>query len=132
MAVVILLSDFVDGTSMALAEDTDAPDLNAFMTANQGRLWASVQQRRQQKQLTVLRRGPGTIYFARDTAAAATVEAYLSCDTGSAAEQAAHTAMQNACVEIAPHVGTDGERHTLLDGQLRGLTPQARVQGFGE
>ena len=41
MAVVTLLSDFIDGTSMALAEDTDAADLNAFMTANQGRLWAS-------------------------------------------------------------------------------------------
>ena len=132
MAVVILLSDFVDGTSMALAEETDAPDLNAFMTANQGRLWASVQHRRQQKQLTAVRRGPGTIYFARDTAAAAAVEAYLSCDTGSAAEQAAHTAMRNAGVEIAPHVGTDDERQTLLDGQLRGLTPQARAQGFGE
>ena len=32
MAVVTLLSDFIDGTSMALAEDTDAADLNAFMT----------------------------------------------------------------------------------------------------
>ena len=50
MAVVTLLSDFIDGTSMALAEDTDAADLNAFMTANQGRLWASVQQRRRQRQ----------------------------------------------------------------------------------
>ena len=40
MAVVTLLSDFVDGSSMALAEDTDASDLNAFMTGNQGRLWA--------------------------------------------------------------------------------------------
>ena len=61
MAVVILLSDFVDGTSMALAEETDAPDLNAFMTANQGQLWASVLHRRQQKQRTAGRRGPGTI-----------------------------------------------------------------------
>lgn len=55
MAVVTLLSDFVDGTSMALAEDTDAADLNAFMTANQGRLWASVQQRRRQRQQTIER-----------------------------------------------------------------------------
>ena len=58
MAVVTLLSDFVDGSSMALAEDTDASDLNAFMTANQGRLWASVQQRRRQKQLCLLYTSP--------------------------------------------------------------------------
>ena len=38
-ATVTLLSDFVDGTSMALMEETDAVDLNAFMTANQGGLW---------------------------------------------------------------------------------------------
>ena len=36
-ATVTLLSDFVDGTSMALMEETDTLDLNAFMTANQGR-----------------------------------------------------------------------------------------------
>ena len=131
MAVVILLSDFVDGTSMALAEDTDAADLNAFMTANQGRLWASVQQRRRQQQLTGVRRGPGTVYFARDEEAAATVETYLRCDTGSPEEGRALEAMQTAGVEIAPHVGSDGERKSLLDGQLRGLTPQARAEGFG-
>ena len=45
MAVVTLLSDFVDGSSMALAEDTDAPTLNDYMTGSQGRLWAGVQQR---------------------------------------------------------------------------------------
>ena len=33
MAVVTLLSDFVDGTSMALSEDTEAETLNAYMTA---------------------------------------------------------------------------------------------------
>jgi hypothetical protein len=131
MAVVTLLSDFVDGSSMALAEDTDASDLNAFMTANQGRLWASVQQRRRQKQLTGMRRGPGTVFFARDQRAAAAVENYLRCDTGSQDEQHALEAMQKAGVEIAPHVGSDGERRVLLDGQLRGLTPQAKVQGFG-
>jgi len=131
MAVVILLSDFVDGTSMALAEDTDAADLNAFMTANQGRLWASVQQRRRQQQLTGVRRGPGTVYFARYEEAAETVETYLRCDTGSPEEGRALEAMQTAGVEIAPHVGSDGERKSLLDGQLRGLTPQARAEGFG-
>ena len=49
MAVVTLLSDFVDGSSMALAEDTDAPTLNDYMTGSQGRLWAGVQQRRRQR-----------------------------------------------------------------------------------
>ena len=132
MAVVILLSDFVDGTSMALAEETDVSDLNAFMTANQGRLWASVQQRRRQKKLTGVRRGPGTVYFARDAAAAATVEDYLCCDTGSPEEAAAMQAMQAAGVEIAPHVGADAERKALLNGQLRALTPQAKAKGFGE
>ena len=89
MAVVTLLSDFIDGTSMALAEDTDAADLNAFMTANQGRLWASVQQRRRQRQQTIERRGPGTVYFAADAPGAAAVERYLGSDTGSAEEEAA-------------------------------------------
>ena len=131
MAVVTLLSDFVDGSSMALAEDTDASDLSAFMTANQGRLWASVQQRRLQKQLTGVRHGPGTVFFARDHRAAAAVEKYLRCDTGSQEEQQALEAMHKAGVEIAPHIGSDGERKFLLDGQLRALTPQAKVQGFG-
>jgi hypothetical protein len=81
MAVVTLLSDFIDGTSMALAEDTDAADLNAFMTANQGRLWASVQQRRRQRQQTIERRGPGTVYFAADAPGAAAVERYLGLFT---------------------------------------------------
>jgi hypothetical protein len=129
MAVVTLLSDFIDGTSMALAEDTDAADLNAFMTANQGRLWASVHQRRRQRRQTIERRGPGTVYFAADTPGAAAVERYLSSDTGSAEEAAAMQAMKTAGVEIAPHVGADRERDALLNGQLRGLT--AKAEGFG-
>ena len=131
MAVVTLLSDFIDGTSMALAEDTDAADLNAFMTANQGRLWASVQQRRRQRRQTVVRRGPGTVYFAADATGAATVERYLSSETGSAEEATAMQAMQAAGVEIAPHVGADRERDALLNGRLRGLTDQAKAEGFG-
>ena len=110
MAVVTLLSDFIDGTSMALAEDTDAADLNSFMTANQGRLWASVQQRRLQRQQTIKRRGPGTVYFAADAPGAAAVERYLGSETGSAEEAAALQAMRSAGVEIAPHVGADRER----------------------
>ena len=38
MAVITLLSDFVDGTSMALAEDTELDNLNDYMTQSQGRL----------------------------------------------------------------------------------------------
>ena len=131
MAVVTLLSDFIDGTSMALAEDTDAADLNAFMTANQGRLWASVQQRRRQRGQTIVRRGPGTVYFAVDATGASAVEQYLSCETGSAEEKSAMQAMQAAGVDIAPHVGADRERNALLNGRLRGLTAQAQAKGFG-
>ena len=133
MAVVTLLSDFIDGTSMALAEDTDAADLNAFMTANQGRLWASVQQRRRQRQQTIERRGPGTVYFAADAPGAAAVERYLGSDTGSAEEAAALQAMRSAGVEIAPHVGADRERDVLLNGRLKDLTAQAKAKakGFG-
>jgi len=131
MAVVTLLSDFIDGTSMALAEDTDAADLNAFMTANQGRLWASVQHRRRQRRQTTERRGPGTVYFAADATGAAAVERYLRSDTGSDAEASALQAMQTAGVEIAPHVGADHERDALLNGRLRGLTAQAKAEGFG-
>ena len=125
MAVVTLLSDFVDGTSMALAEDTDAE------SRSQGRLWAGVQQRRRQKGLTVIRRGPGTVYFARDAAAAHAVEIYLQSDTGSDNERKSVEAMQAARVEIAPHVGADAERDVLLKGQLRDLTAQAQARGFG-
>ena len=131
MAVVTLLSDFIDGTSMALAEDTDAADLNAFMTANQGRLWASVQQRRRQRQQTIERRGPGTVYFAADAPGAAAVERYLGSETGSAEEAAAMQAMRSAGVEIAPHVGADRERDVLLNGRLKDLTAQAKAkEGF--
>ncbi len=131
MAVVTLLSDFVDGTSMALAEDTDAADLNAFMTTNQGRLWASVQQRRRQRQQTIERRGPGTVYFAADAPGAAAVERYLSSETGSAEETEAMQAMQTAGGEFAPHVGADRERDVLLNGRLKDLTAQAQAKGFG-
>ena len=131
MAVVTLLSDFIDGTSMALAEETDAANLNAFMTANQGRLWASVHQRRRRRRQTIERRGPGTVYFAADAQGAAAVESYLSSDTGSAEEAAAMQAMQNAGVEIAPHVGADRERDALLNGRLRGLSAQSKAKGFG-
>ena len=52
MAVVTLLSDFVDGTCMALSEDTEAGTLNIYMTTSPGQLWAGVQRRRLARQLT--------------------------------------------------------------------------------
>ena len=131
MAVVTLLSDFVDGSSMALAEDTDAPTLNDYMTRSQGRLWAGVQQRRKQRGLTTQRRGPGTVYFAPDDSSAEAVNRYLQSDTGSDEETLAFEALKTTGVEIAPHVGAEAERTALLDGKLRNLTPQARAQGFG-
>jgi len=131
MAVVTLLSDFVDGSSMALAEDTDAPTLNDYMTRSQGWLWAGVQQRRRQRGLTTTRRGPGTVYFAPDDDAAAAVNRYLQSDTGSEEEAAALTELRASTAEIAPHVGAEAERTALLDGKLRGLTAQAKATGFG-
>ena len=131
MAVVTLLSDFVDGSSMALAEDTDASTLNDYMTRSQGRLWAGVQQRRKQRGLTTQRRGPGTVYFAPDDPSAEAVNRYLQSDTGSDEETLAFEALKTTGVEIAPHVGAEAERTALLDGKLRNLTPQARAQGFG-
>ena len=131
MAVVTLLSDFVDGSSMALAEDTDAPTLNDYMTGSQGRLWAGVQQRRRQRALTTTRRGPGTVYFAPDERSAAAVNRYLQSDTGSEAEALALAELRATAAEIAPHVGAEAERIALLDGKLRGLTAQAKATGFG-
>ena len=130
MAVITLLSDFVDGTSMALVEDTDLGNLNDYMTQSQGKLWAGVQQRRRKQGLTTIRRGPGTIYFAPDETASVAVERYLQSATGSQDEKTAYLAMTKAGVSIAPHVGAEAERLALLDGQLRDLRPQAKAQGF--
>ena len=116
MAVVTLLSDFIDGTCMALSEDTDAPDLNTYMGQAPGQLWAGVQQRRQERGLTLQRQGPGTLYFAATEAAHDLVSAYLQSDTGSKQEQQCLQAMQAAGVEIAPHIGATSERESLLKG----------------
>ena len=132
MAVVTLLSDFVDGTSMALSEDTDAKDLNAYMTGAPGRLWAGVQQKRRTRGLTRRRRGPGTLYFASDDKAQALVEAYLQSDTGSEQEGSLLNDLRRVGVEIAPHVGDEAERNVLMNGQHKVLTPQARARGFGD
>ena len=131
MAVVTLLSDFVDGSSMALAEDTDAPTLNDYMTRSQGRLWAGVQQRRHQRGLTTKRRGPGTVYFAPDDLSADAVNCYLQSETGSDEEKRALELLRTTRVEMAPHVGAEAERIALLDGKLRDLSPQAKATGFG-
>ena len=131
MAVVTLLSDFVDGTCMALSEDTDAKDLNAYMTQSPGQLWAGVQQRRRARGLTRERRGPGTIYYATNDAAHALVTAYLQSETGSEQERQCMEALRTAGVEMAPHVGEAAEREALLKGQHRNLTRQAQAKGFG-
>jgi len=131
MAVVTLLSDFVDGTCMALSEDTDAKDLNAYMTQSPGQLWAGVQQRRRARGLTRERRGPGTLYYATNDAAHALVTAYLQSETGSEQERHCLEALRTAGVEMAPHVGEAAEREALLKGQHRNLTRQAQAKGFG-
>ena len=131
MAVVTLLSDFVDGTCMALSEDTDAKDLNAYMTQSPGQLWAGGQQRRRARGLTRERRGPGTLYYATNDAAHALVTAYLQSETGSKQERQCLNALRTAGVEMAPHVGEAAEREALLKGQHRNLTRQAQAKGFG-
>ncbi|MGC6482839.1 MAG: hypothetical protein ACON4T_04665 [Synechococcus sp.] len=131
MAVVTLLSDFVDGTCMALSEDTDAKDLNTYMTQSPGQLWAGVQQRRRARGLTQQRRGPGTLYYAATETNHALVTAYLQSDTGSEHERHCLEALHSAGVEIAPHVGEAAERTALLRGQHNNLTPQAQAKGFG-
>ena len=131
MAVVTLLSDFVDGTCMALSEDTEAETLNIYMTTSPGQLWAGVQRRRLARQLTRERRGPGTLYFAPTEAAQACVTAYLQSETGSPQERDLFEAMNAAGVEIAPHVGKACEREVLIRGQQRKLTRQAQAKGFG-
>ena len=131
MPVVTLLSDFVDGTSMALSEDTDAQNLNSYMVRNPGQLWAGMQQRRRARQLTRRRRGPGTLYYAPTETAQACVIAYLNSDTGSDEEQQHHQAMRARGVEIAPHVGDANERKALFSQQHGNLSRQAQAKGFG-
>ena len=131
MPVVTLLSDFVDGSSMALSEDTDATCLNTNMTTNPGQLWAGVQQRRLERGLTQRRRGPGTLYFAPNPEAQAALENFLQSITGSEDEQQQFMAMKRLGIETAPHIGEEDERSILLTGKQRPLTPQARAQGFG-
>jgi len=131
MPVVTLLSDFVDGTSMALSEDTEAPSLNHYMIRNPGQLWAGMQQRRLARNLTRRRRGPGTLYYAPTETAQACVNAYLQSETGSCEEQEQQHAMQTSGVEIAPHVGEAMERKALFSRQQRNLTRQAQAKGFG-
>lgn len=131
MPVVTLLSDFVDGSSMALSEETDASSLNAYMTTNPGQLWAGVKQRRLARGLTQQRRGPGTLYFAPNSEAQAALESFLQSETGSDIEQQQLMAMKHLGVETGPHIGEPDERSILLTGKQRPLTPQARAEGFG-
>ena len=131
MPVVTLLSDFVDGSCMALSEETDASSLNAYMTTYPGHLWSGVKQRRLARGLTQQRRGPGTLYFAPSSEAQAALEGFLQSDTGSEAEQEQLMTMKRFGVETSPHIGEADERSVLLTGHQRPLTPQARARGFG-
>ena len=131
MPVVTLLSDFVDGTSMALSEDTEASSLNSYMVRNPGQLWAGMQQRRLRRHLTRRRRGPGTLYYAPSETAQACVNDYLQSETGSDEEQKQRQAMEASGVEIAPHVGEAMERKALFSRQQSNLTRQAQAKGFG-
>ena len=131
MPVVTLLSDFVDGTSMALSEDTEAQSLNSYMVRSPGQLWAGMQQRRLARNLTRRRRGPGTLYYAPTETAQASVAAYLQTDTGSDEEERQQQAMQASGVEIAPHVGEAMERKALFSRRQLKLTRQAQAKGFG-
>ena len=116
-ATVTLLSDFVDGTSMALMEETDTLDLNAFMTANQGRLWGDVQRKRLDRGLTTKSQGPGTLYYCANQTGLNALQKYLQAFTGSADEAHWMSQMQRAGVQIAPHIGESAERARLLDKQ---------------
>ena len=129
-ATVTLLSDFVDGTSMALMEETDTVDLNAFMTANQGRLWGDMQRKRRERGLTTKRQGPGTLYYCANQTGLDALQEYLKAITGSADEAHWMSQMQQAGVQFAPHIGASAERSMLLDKQQhqRGSRP---AQGFG-
>ena len=116
-ATVTLLSDFIDGTSMALMEETDAEDLNAFMTASQGRLWGDVQKKRRAKGLTSKRLGPGTLYFCSNEEGLSALQNFLESETNSKNEQRWLDEMRKNNVQIAPHVGSESERRVLIGGQ---------------
>ncbi|QNJ19553.1 hypothetical protein SynA1825c_01246 [Synechococcus sp. A18-25c] len=126
MSVVTLLSDFIDGTSMALSEHTDQPSLNDYMTSAAGQLWAGTQQRRLRRNLTRQRRGPGTLFFAPNDKANASVTAYLQSETGSSQEAAWQERMQQQGVEIAPHVGDAHERQVLVKGESAPVDPSSK------
>ena len=116
-ATVTLLSDFIDGTSMALMEETDAEDLNAFMTASQGRLWGDVQKKRRARGLTSKRLGPGTLYFCSNDQGLLALQNYLESETNSKNEQKWMKEMKQNNVQIAPHIGSESERRVILGGK---------------
>ena len=116
-ATVTLLSDFIDGTSMALMEETDAIDLNAFMTAIQGRLWGDVQKKRRARGLTSKRLGPGTLYFCSNEQGLSALQNYLESETNSKDEENWLYEMKKNNVQIFPHIGSESERRVLLGGQ---------------
>ena len=131
MAVVTLLSDFVDGGSMALSEETDASSLSVYMTTHPGRLWSGVKKRRLARGLTRKRRGPGTLYFAPNSEAQKALEDFLQTDTGSEHENQQLMTMKRLGIEISPHIAEEKERSVLIKGKQISLTPRAQARGFG-
>ena len=102
---------------MALMEETDTLDLNAFMTANQGRLWGDMQRKRRERGLTTKRQGPGMLYYCANQTGLDALQKYLQAITGSADEAHWMSQMQRSGVQIAPHIGASSERAKLLDEQ---------------
>ena len=126
-STVTLLSDFVDGTSMALMEETDAPDLNTFMTSSQGRLWGDVLKKRHARGLTPKRQGPGTLYFCSNEQGLTALQHYLESETNSTEEQHWLKEMKKLGVQTAPHIGSAAERQALLNRSQRHVK---RAKGF--
>ena len=126
-STVTLLSDFVDGTSMALMEETDAPDLNTFMTASQGRLWSDVLKKRRDRGLTPKRQGPGTLYFCSNEPGLTALQHYLESETNSTEEQHWLEEMKKRGVQTAPHIGSAAEQQALLN---RSQEKVKRAKGF--
>ena len=116
-STVTLLSDFIDGTSMALMEETNAENLNAFMTGSQGRLWSDVLKKRRARGLTSKRLGPGTLYFCSNARGLSALQNYLESETNSKDEENWLDEMKKNNVQISPHIGSESERRVLLGGQ---------------
>ena len=108
-------------------EETDAPDLNTFMTASQGRIWADVLKKGSDRGLTQKRQGPGTLYFCSNEQGLTALQQYLEPETNSTEEQHWLEEMKKRGVKTAPHIGSAAERQALLN---RPQDQVKRAKGF--